>query len=82
MKTELYRLQTKEWTIERLVYLVAGIFVILSVFLGFMYSQNWFYGTGFVGGMLIFFSVTGWCPVAIFVQKMYSLESLSENKKE
>lgn len=42
-----------------LVRMIAGIFVLASVALGFTVSKNYFYFTGVVGFMLIVSSLTG-----------------------
>lgn len=66
----IYRLPTDKWYLERAVYLVAGIFVLGSVILGINVSENFFYFTGLVGGMLIFFSFSSYCPMAIALNKL------------
>ena len=70
MKNTLYRLDTHTWTVERAVFLFAGILVIVSVLLGWFVDQRFFWFTAFVGGMLIQFSLTGWCPAAIVLAKL------------
>lgn len=77
----MYRLSTDRWTTERMVFFVAGFFVFVSVILGMTHSPNWLYFTGFVGGMLMFFALTGWCPLAILLTKIGSLQSLEETHK-
>lgn len=66
----MYTLDTSHWTIERTVYLIAGIFVLGSVLLGLFIHEYFFYFTLFVGAMLINFALTGWCPMAILVDKI------------
>lgn len=63
----MYRADTKSWYLERLIRLIAGIFVLGSVVLGFLVHPGFFYFTGFVGLMLIIFSLTGFCPMAIIL---------------
>jgi hypothetical protein len=65
----MYKLKTDSWFLERVVFLMAGIFILGSVILGFTVSQNFFYFTGLVGFMQLFFSVTGLCPMAILLDK-------------
>ena len=43
--------------------LIAGVFVFLSVVLGFLISPYFFYFTGFVGLNLAQSAITGWCPM-------------------
>lgn len=78
---KIYRLPTHAWTVERSVFLVAGVFIFLSVLLGYHHHPYWFYFTGLVGLMMIFFSLTGWCPMAIILQKIFHLPSLDNPQK-
>ncbi|TNJ36871.1 YgaP family membrane protein [Prosthecochloris vibrioformis] len=50
--------------IDRIVSLVAGLFVLLSVLLSVYYNQNWLWFTGFVGLNLFQSAFTGFCPLA------------------
>jgi hypothetical protein len=50
--------------IDRVVYTVAGFFVIASVLLSLYHHQNWLWFTGFVGLNLFQASFTGFCPLA------------------
>jgi hypothetical protein len=63
----MYIADTKTWYLERLIRLVAGIFVLGSVILGFFASSTWFYFSGFVGLMLTIFALTGFCPMSIIL---------------
>jgi len=65
----MYLADTKTWYLERLIRLVAGIFVLGSSFLGFFVDQNWFIFTGFVGAMLTIFALTGFCPMSIMLYR-------------
>lgn len=50
-------------TIERSLRLIAGVFVLFSVLLGYFLSPYWFLLTGFVALNLIQSSFTNWCPM-------------------
>ena len=41
----------------------AGVFILLSVLLGFTVSPNWFFFTAFVGFNLLQSSFTNFCPL-------------------
>lgn len=69
-KNLIYKLDTSLWTIERAIFLIAGIFVLFSLTLAFLVSQNFLYFTLLVGVMLISFSLTGYCPIAIIIGKI------------
>ncbi len=69
-KKELYRLERSGWYIERVVYLIGGIFVAGSGLLALLVNIKFLYFTIFVGGMFMNFALTGWCPMAIMLQKL------------
>ena len=46
---------TKTWYLERLIRLLAGIFVLGGTLLGHFVSPAWFIFTGLVGAMLMLF---------------------------
>ncbi len=58
---------TKTWYLERLIRLLAGILVLGSSLLGYFVHPDWFIFTGFVGAMLVFFALTGFCPMSIIL---------------
>jgi len=51
-------------TIDRLVMMFAGIFVLVSLVLSRLHSVHWLWFTAFVGANLIQAAVTGFCPLA------------------
>ena len=57
-------------TIDRLVMMFAGIFILLSLALGHYHSPYWLYFTAFVGLNLLQASFTGFCPLAIILKKL------------
>ncbi|MGW6725722.1 YgaP family membrane protein [Nocardia sp. NPDC055029] len=57
------------WSIERLVPLLAGAFVLISVLLAVTFSQWWLIFTGFVGANLLFYSAVGWCPATLLLRR-------------
>ena len=63
----MYIANSKTWYLERLIRLVAGIFVLGSVLLGLFVHPGFFYFTGFVGIMLMIFALTGFCPMSIIL---------------
>jgi hypothetical protein len=56
-------------TIDRIVRLVAGIFVLASVILAKTVSPNWLYFTAFVGLNLLQSAFTNWCPLMTILKK-------------
>ncbi|MDH4330007.1 MAG: DUF2892 domain-containing protein [Candidatus Moranbacteria bacterium] len=68
----MYKLDTTKWTVERIMFLIAGIFIFGSLVLSMIAVHGFFYFAMFVGAMLIIFSLTGFCPMAIMVDKIKS----------
>jgi hypothetical protein len=56
-------------TVDRILRLVAGFFVLLSVLLGVYVSPNWFWFAGFVGLNLFQSAFTNWCPLMTILRK-------------
>ena len=50
--------------------LIAGIFVLISVTLGYFYSPYWFLFTIFVALNLIQSAFSKWCPMITVLRKM------------
>ena len=55
-------------TIERAVRGVAGVFVLISVALGYWVSPWWFLFTAFVGVNLLQSAFSDWCPMISFLR--------------
>jgi hypothetical protein len=49
--------------------LIAGLFVALSVVLGYFVSPYWFLFTGFVALNLVQSAFTRWCPMMTILKK-------------
>ncbi len=57
-------------TVERLLRLIAGAFVLSSLALGYWVSPYWYLFTAFVGLNLLQSGVTNWCPMMTFLGKL------------
>jgi hypothetical protein len=55
-------------TIDNMLHLIAGFFVVVSVFLGYYVSPYFFLFTGFVGLNLMQSAMSGWCPMMSFLR--------------
>jgi hypothetical protein len=55
-------------TIDRLLRLIAGTFVLASVALGYWVSAYFFLFTAFVGLNLFQSGLTNWCPMMTFLR--------------
>ena len=56
--------------LDRMVFTVAGSFILLSVLLSVFHSPYWLFFTGFVGANLLQASFTGFCPLAVLLKKV------------
>ncbi|MEQ3692109.1 MAG: DUF2892 domain-containing protein [Alcanivorax sp.] len=50
--------------IDRLVFAIAGTFILASLALSQLHSVHWLWFTAFVGANLLQSSFTGFCPLA------------------
>ncbi|MGE5054723.1 MAG: DUF2892 domain-containing protein [Acidobacteriota bacterium] len=57
-------------TIERMLRIIAGLFVLVSVALGHWVSDYWYLFTAFVGLNLFQSGFTNWCPMMTFLRKL------------
>ena len=57
-------------TIERALRLMAGVFVLLSLALGYWESAYWYWFTAFVGLNLLQSAFTNWCPAMWILSKL------------
>ena len=57
-------------TVDRMVFAMAGVIVLLSVLLAVYHNMNWLWLTGFVGLNLLQSAFTGFCPAALVFKKM------------
>lgn len=57
-------------TVERYLRLIAGLFVVLSVELGYWLHPVWFLFTVFVGLNLFQSAFTNWCPMMTILRKL------------
>ncbi len=57
-------------SIDRIVFAVAGGFILLSVLLAYLHSPYWLWFTAFVGANLLQSAFSGFCPLAIILKKL------------
>ena len=55
--------------VERYIRLIAGVFVLLSLALGYWMNPYWFLFTAFVGLNLLQSAFTNWCPMMTILRK-------------
>ena len=60
--------------INRLIRVIAGTFIILSVLLGMYVNENWFWFTIFVGANLLQSSITKWCLMEDILRQVFKIQ--------
>jgi len=61
---------TRAANIDQWVFRIAGIFVLASLALSQLHSVHWLWFTAFVGANMLQASFTGFCPVAMVLQRL------------
>ncbi len=56
--------------IDRLVFAIAGIFILISLLLSQVHSVYWLWFTAFVGANMLQAAFTGWCPLAMLLKRL------------
>ena len=56
--------------IDRTVFAVAGLFILISLVLSQLHSAYWLYFTGFVGLNMFQAAFTGFCPMAMLLKAL------------
>ena len=56
--------------VHRWLRLIAGMFVLVSLALGYFVSPLWYFFTAFVGLNLLQSAFTNWCPMMTFLRKL------------
>lgn len=56
--------------IDRLLRIIAGAFILLSLLLAHYHSTNWLWFTAFVGLNLFQSGFTNWCPMITILDKL------------
>jgi len=57
-------------SVDRIVHLVAGIFILVSVALAHFHSQNWLWLTVFVGANLLQSGLSNWCLMSTILRRL------------
>lgn len=57
-------------TVERIVVIFAGTFILLSLALSHFHHPYWLWFTAFIGANLLQSGFTGFCPLAIILKKL------------
>ncbi len=66
----MYIAKTDSWYLDRILHLIAGIMILLSLALAYFFSKYWLILTALVGANLIIYSLTGFCLMANILVKL------------
>ncbi len=66
----MYKAKTDSWYLERVIWIIAGIFILLSITLAQFFSIYWLLLTALIGINLIIFGFTGYCLMANILTKL------------
>jgi len=75
----MYIAKTDTWYLERIIWLVAGIFSLSSAVLAWFHSPYWLILTALVGINLIVFALTGFCLMANILYKLGARPKLQKD---
>ena len=56
--------------IDRMIFAIAGVFILISLALGYFVHSGWFLFTAFVGLNMFQAAFTGFCPMAMILKKI------------
>jgi hypothetical protein len=62
-------MEETKMTVERALRLIAGVFIVVSVALGYYVSPWWYLFTVFVGLNLFQSAFTNWCPMITILRR-------------
>jgi len=66
----MYFLKKDNWYVERVLFLLAGVFSLVGVLVGSLVSPWGFLLNALVGLNLFVFGTTGFCPMAIVLDRL------------
>lgn len=56
--------------VDRLVFAIAGVFILASVLLSHLHSPHWLWFTAFVGLNMLQAAFSGFCPLALVLKRL------------
>ena len=57
-------------TIDKLVFAIAGVFILASLLLALYVNMNFLWLTAFVGANMLQAAFTGFCPLALILKRI------------
>jgi hypothetical protein len=77
----MYLLETDNWYLERIIFLMAGILILAGTALAWLHSIYWLILTALVGLNLLIFALTGFCPSANILYKLGVKPKIAKTQK-
>ncbi|UXD88651.1 YgaP family membrane protein [Thalassolituus hydrocarboniclasticus] len=56
--------------VDRMIFAIAGLFILISVGLSQIHSIHWLWFTAFVGANMFQAAFSGFCPLAMILKKL------------
>ena len=56
--------------VDDYIHVIAGMFIVTSLALGWFWTPYWFLFTAFVGLNLFQYGITGFCPLGVILKKI------------
>ncbi|MCA6061420.1 MULTISPECIES: YgaP family membrane protein [Oceanospirillaceae] len=56
--------------VDRMIFAIAGLFILISVGLSQVHNINWLWFTAFVGANMFQAAFSGFCPLAMILKKL------------
>ncbi len=78
----IYLAPTHKWYLERFIFLIAGIVVFGGTVLGMFVHKYWFALPMLAGINMLIFAFTGFCPMAVILNKFAGIAPLNEKGNE
>lgn len=60
---------------DKIIRVIAGILILISLFLAVNTNQNWLWFTAFVGANLLQSSFTNWCLMDTILEKVFNIRN-------
>jgi hypothetical protein len=76
----MYMAKTDGWYLERIIWLIAGIFTLGGTILAWLVSPWWLILTGLVGVNLLIFAFTGFCLMANILYSLGAAPRIQHEK--
>ncbi len=77
----MYLAPTDRWYLERIIWLIAGTVVLTGTLLGIFANRYWLVLPLLAGINMIIFSLTGFCPMALFLNRVFHVKPLVKREE-